>query len=708
MKCYIILATSLLLLCVNARAQTASRLLGRADKAYAAIRLPEAMRYYLQANAREPGNQYAIRQLALVAQELKYYQEALQWFQKTDFNQAPSSWLLLYAQALSGNEQYEKADSCLRAYQRRTASSGHYNFQPPDRLFRDSSCWQIDYLSVNSALDEFSPCMYGRNLVYVTNQQLPTAVKRVDLHNERPFLQLRMVPDTGIITYRDIRTLDTSRGTDLLYRYIVNDDDTRPTSNDSRTTGIYSIRTAGWKGIQRLNWNNGVNIFGKNIATRYNEGPVTFSPLFDTVYFTRNNFTGGSFRKDSLGLNRLKIYRAVYRNGDWIQITELPFNSGRYSAAHPALTPDGHTLYFASDMPGGFGGKDIYYVTRQTDGNWSVPVNAGPAVNTAGDEVFPYADNQQHLFFSSNGRAGLGGLDIYRIALVNNIITGEAVNPGYPLNTSRDDFGIWCTQDATGFHGFFSSNRYGDDDLLRFRWRQLSLQLTGSVFNRITGLRQAGATISLRSTDRQQDTLTTHTGNFSWQLQPSTDYEIWVAADGMKKQVIPFSTKGITNDSIIHYDIQLEPFPEAASGWRRHCDSLKKQYTVPDIYFHLDSYQIREDALPTLQRLSFLLRQDSTLTLIIRSYTDSRASTRYNNRLSAQRSAAVAGWLEQAGIAGSRLRREYFGETRLKNNCADQVPCPESLHQQNRRTEFSIVKNGTDILLECAGSQTEH
>jgi outer membrane protein OmpA-like peptidoglycan-associated protein len=703
-KLYIYLIILTILSCYPADdlfGQSAVRLQRQADHAYANLRFTEALRYYKLAAGKQPDNPHNIKHIALLEQALQQYTASLPWFEKINFDKEAPSWLLLYSQALAGNEQYERADSCLRLYRVRTQTPVNYDFKAIDRLFRDSAQWHIEYASLNSSLDEFSPAVFGSHLVYVTNQRLPVAVKRVYARNERPFLQLRMVADTGTIKYTDTRKIDSTSGNDFAFRYIINDDDTYPTSNDSRVTGIYNFRYQQWKGMQRPGWNNGVDIFDRNVETKYHEGPVTFSSKFDTLYFTRNNYTPGKYRTGKDGVNRLNIFSAVFRNGVWQKITSFPYNNDDYATGHPALTPDGSVLFFVSDMPGGYGGKDIYYVVKAADGSWGKPVNAGPAINTAFDEMFPYVDNRHTLYFSSNGHSGLGGLDIFRIKWENGAAIGVARNLGYPVNTSKDDFGIWCTEDATGFHGYLSSDRYGDDDIFRFYMRPLRLQLEGSVFRRLTGLRQEGVNISLIGTDQRRDTITDITGNFGWQLFPETDYELHAGKNGMKKVIIPFSTKGITRDSMLYRNIYLDTLDEGRTHWRKNCDSLRKLYTFPDVLYALDSYKVPGSSKPSLDLLVAALKRDTSLSLIIASYTDARASTSYNNRLSAKRSDAVAAWLVQAGITPGRMVKEYYGETRLKNGCKDGVPCPEYLHQQNRRTEFYIIKDGINITLKC-------
>ncbi len=208
--------------------------------------------------------------------------------------------------------------------------------------------------------------------------------------------------------------------------------------------------------------------FNESKKSNFHEGPVCFSRDNKTVYMTRNNNRDGVVKANKNGKSTLKIYESHYGRPDWTKPVELPFNSDDYSCMHPSLSPDGSKLFFASDMPGGSGGYDIYYVERVGSG-WGMPVNLGPVINTDKQEIFPFISQSGSLFFSSNGRAlTLGGLDIY---YVNNPLNNpeEVVNLGDQINSDSDDMAFII--DDAGKNGFFSSNRArgaGKDDVYRF------------------------------------------------------------------------------------------------------------------------------------------------------------------------------------------------------------------------------------------------
>ena len=207
--------------------------------------------------------------------------------------------------------------------------------------------------------------------------------------------------------------------------------------------------------------------FSLEINSALHEGPVTFDRAENTMYFTRSNQQSGVPKPDQSGMVRLKIYTAFRGLYDWERVEELPFNSDEYSCMHPSLSADGSKLFFVSNMPGGYGGMDIYMVIK-INNQWSAPINLGPEINTPQQEGFPFFHESGTLFFSSNGHKGMGGMDIFSIDLSGSR-WGELANLGTPLNSIADDFGF--IMDDSGKKGYFSSNRkggLGKDDLYSF------------------------------------------------------------------------------------------------------------------------------------------------------------------------------------------------------------------------------------------------
>ncbi|MBK8562759.1 MAG: OmpA family protein [Saprospiraceae bacterium] len=207
--------------------------------------------------------------------------------------------------------------------------------------------------------------------------------------------------------------------------------------------------------------------FSISINSQVHEGPVSFSRDNNLMYFTRNNLEGGIAKSNSKGQVTMKIYEARRGQLDWENIRALPFNNDDYTCFHPSLSADGNRLFFSSDMPGGYGGYDLYYVEKKADG-WSKPINLGQAINSAGSEVFPFLHESGTLFYSSNGRGGQGGLDVFMVD-INDSDWGEPTNLETPINSALDDLGFILTPDAQ--RGYFASDRpggSGGDDIYMF------------------------------------------------------------------------------------------------------------------------------------------------------------------------------------------------------------------------------------------------
>jgi len=276
--------------------------------------------------------------------------------------------------------------------------------------------------------------------------------------------------------------------------------------------------------------------FSKNLNSIYHEGPVTFTQNQDTIVFTRSNFYKWRFRKSNEGINKLKMFQAVWDENqkDWTNISPLPFNNDQYSVGHPSLSRDGGRLFYASDLPGGVGGTDIYYSERTIDstGNrtWGTPVNMGVEINTSGNEMFPFIDNEGNLWYASNGMAGLGGLDVF-MSTAKNYEFGKPVNPGYPVNTSYDDF-AFVTQNA-GKDGYISSDRFnnvGNDDI--YKVRRISNNLIVFVYDQENNIPLPYTNIVVAVAGQEPESkICNASGQTKIVVKPSKTYEFIVIKD---------------------------------------------------------------------------------------------------------------------------------------------------------------------------------
>ena len=296
-------------------------------------------------------------------------------------------------------------------------------------MTKNAGIFEINHMPFNSNLDDYAPAILGDKVIFASDRDKGSAVKRVHMWTGNPFAELYGV---------DFKRSGDNPGA---FRY------GRPDK------------------------------YSKAVNTKYHEAAVSFADEGNTMYFTRNNYLNGKEGKSDDGIIKLKIYYGTGKDGNYSSLKDLPFNSNEYSVAHPSLTADGSKLYFASDMPGGFGGMDLYASDKDGD-TWGPPVNLGPGVNTEGNEIFPFIDANNRLYFSSDGHVGLGGLDQYYSTLKGENEWNVPVNLGFPINTTHDDFGMVMDKDEVS--GYFTSDRDGGagrDDIYGFKKMAASVEV---------------------------------------------------------------------------------------------------------------------------------------------------------------------------------------------------------------------------------------
>ena len=434
-----------------------------------------------------------------------------------------------------------------------------------------------------------------------------------------------------------------------------------------------------------------IDKFSKTINSKFHEATPVFTKDGKTMYFTRNNYLDGKKGKDGKKITLIKIYKASFENDKWINVSELPFDSDQYSTAHPALSPDEKTMYFASDMPGTIGQSDLFKVQINEDGSFGTPENLGKTINTEGKETFPFVSAENELYFASDGHPGLGGLDVFVSKINPDGTFGEVQNLGDGVNSSKDDFAYLI--DTNSRRGFFTSNRDGGkgfDDIYTFletRKLKCEQELNGNVATLTTKQPLADTKISLFDSEFKliNTAVSDLNGNYTFSVECGKTYHIRAEKQDYttKEQKITIeSTNGKTN-----LDIALEKVKcQVAIG-----DELGKCFGIKMIYFDLDKSDIRMEAALDLEKILDVLNQYPLMKLDIRSHTDSRATAKYNEALSDRRAKSTLDWLVKNGIDPTRLTGKGYGETQLVNKCADGVECTEEEHQQNRRSEFIII-----------------
>ena len=476
--------------------------------------------------------------------------------------------------------------------------------------------------------------------------------------------------------------------------------------SSARDTGNFSKRIHTWTGEYFTNLYSAdmaedgslgeVNKFGKKINSKFHEATPIFTKDGKTVYFTRNNYLdkrGYDVGKVTL----LKIFKAnLDEEGKWINVTPLPFNSDSYQTAHPTLSPDEKTMYFASDMPGSFGKSDIYKVKINDDGTFGTPENLGKTINTEGRETYPFVNEKNELYFASDAHPGLGGLDIFATQIPEDGIFKKIVNIGEEANSPKDDFAYIINANK---RGFLSSNRdggEGNDDIYKFiETRELFIEqaIFGVVTDATTKevLPNTKITLLDEKFNKLAETTTDDKGFYEFlKLEPNTKYYLRTERpeyDTKETAAITGKEEGRTE-----VNIELEKTVKPVQPG----DDLAKAFGIKLIYFDLDKSNIRPDAAVELAKILDVMEQYPTMKIDVRSHTDCRQTAKYNAALSDRRAKSTMAWLVSKGIAKNRLTGKGYGESQLVNDCGceptNASSCSEEQHQANRRSEFIITK----------------
>ncbi|MDY0781012.1 OmpA family protein [Tenacibaculum sp. IB213877] len=421
----------------------------------------------------------------------------------------------------------------------------------------------------------------------------------------------------------------------------------------------------------------------EQINSKYHESNPIITKDGLTIYFTRDNFDGKNLEFDKQGKTHLKIFKAEWVDGKWINIQELPFNSNEYSTGHPALSEDEQTLYFVSDMPNGYGGTDLYKVSILEDGSFGTPENLGNTINTESREMFPFIDSNNNLYFASDGHLGLGALDVFESKLNEEKKYTKPVNLGSPINSSLDDF-AFVIDNYKGY-GYFSSNRKGgkgDDDIYSFLIYKCKEDIKGLVTEANTNKPLSNVTIRLIDEEGKPIATqqTKQDGSYFFKkIDCEKKYTIAATKDDYK----PFHKNTQTldvNEKILQTDIQLESL------------IIEDQIVINPIFFDFNSSKIKEDAEYELEHIVSVMKNHPEMIIKIESHTDSRGTKTYNRILSDKRAKSTRDYIISRGIAKERIQSAIgYGEDRLLNHCNDNNKCTEEEHQKNRRSYFYIL-----------------
>ena len=385
------------------------------------------------------------------------------------------------------------------------------------------------------------------------------------------------------------------------------------------------------------------------------EGTLCLNQNGTTMFFT----TCQSENKKSLGC---EISISELKGKIWGSLNKLEVKvDSNTTIGHPTISPDEKVVIFSAEMNGGYGGKDLWMVTKIARGQWSEPANLGPAVNTDGDEMFPFLHNDGSLYFASNGHVGMGGLDIFKSELDNNGIYVSAINLKSPINSSADDFGMIVERKSE--RGYFASNRRtwtgtdgvvnksnGSDNIYQFELPPLILTLQGVITDTKTGAVVTGANVKLVGDDESALEVTTdNTGSYNFELNPLTTYEIIVTREGYLNNKVTETTVGIDVNTDLIKDINIDP--------------IKKEIILPRIEYDFAKSDLRPQSILDLDLLIITLNENPNITIELNSHTDFRGTSNQNNKLSQERAEVCVQYLIQSGISVDRLTPNGKGES---------------------------------------------
>ena len=660
---------------------------------------------YLQKKANDT---IALKMLSDCYQKLNAYDSALFYQEKAVLLGATKTKQL--AELYANNNDYAKAKD-LYAYFlseeiTKTAEARLYGFKNTTGMLADSLDYRLHNLSINTPFNEFNGVLYKDGLVLESNRiKMPLIpkkfIKRFFTRTPKPhefawdgagFSKLYYYPNIDSIridsafVYRPWME-KTSKLNYTDYSVI--------TPNDSRkvpSTSNFYFPNYEDKKLQN---------FDAFLSDQMNVGAVSFTTDGKKAYYTRN-------QKKSNNIYQLEIWEAFQIAGQWVGAHKLFFNNSKYSYFHPAITPDGKRLYYVSDDPAGQGGTDIYYVDQNEDGSWRNTVNLGQDINTTSNELFPtfYEGN---LYISSNGHPGLGGLDIYKLTRNNK---GSVVlkNMGYPINSNKDDFAL----SIKGEKGFFSSNRYGSDDIIAFDHIVSFIKMRGKVLldsNCVAGkkvylqqINEKGVLVTKDSTIIGKDC------TYEFNVRPNQTYTIMAYNNDGKsfEQVIQSDGYVKMNDNYIKEATLINiPLPEKekletklykeaelasmTKNFRLTIDSLKaisKDYV--ELHHPFDQVYIIEKDLPDYYKIIEMVKRMQNKKIVIVSAADCNGSLEYNEDLSARRANRIYRTL--AKLSNNQVVIKNVGERELLKACDD---VKKSIDEQviNRYSYVFIIDN---------------
>lgn len=595
-----------------------------ADKLYNRYEYIDAAEEYLKLVSANKADNYVYRQLADSYYNVFNTAEAAKWYAKATEEKQDAEVYYRYAQMLKADGKYDQANKQMEKFaamapndQRAIAFKREPNYIP--RLKNQMKLFDSKTMDINSDKSDFAAVLTNDNTLYFASAR--NTAKKTYGYNDEPYLDL----------YYATRNAD----------------------------GTYS------KPMEV----NGVN-------TKFHDGPATLSADGNTMYFSSETFKDGQFDKDKskkLKYGKVGLFKATKEGDKWTNIKALPFNNKAYNVGNPSLSKDGKTLYFSSDMPGGIGGSDIWKVAVNGDNDYGTPENLGNKINTEGRENFPFITDENKLYFSSEGRQGFGGLDVFVVDLNAGM---EVKNVGMPVNSEKDDFAF--SFNTVNKVGFFSSNRGGQDDIYA-AIPVCGLQINATAKNAKTGELLSGASVAILDEKNNliETKYTTADGFVGYAVDCDKPYTLQVSKEGFVSKTIPVSKKDGGDLPIV---AELDPIDVIVT---------ETEVILNDIFFEYNKSNITKEGAFELDKLVQVMKNSPEMVIMVKSHTDSRGTDKFNMNLSERRAKATVQYVISKGIAKDRISGKGYGESEPKVTCDK---CSEEEHAKNRRSEFMIVK----------------
>lgn len=637
MKKYIVI---MLLLPIGIIAQ--DRALKKASQKFNKASYLSAITIYEQLANRGQGSEEIYEKLGDANYFNANYVKAEQWYRQR-YNLKgvyPKEFLYRYGQSLKSAGKEKEAQEILAQYAKENPNQlrakKYTQGQAQESVKKGSNNFEVKNIDVNSKYSDYSSALKGDTLVFASAR-----------------------PRTGTQIYDR-----TGQPFTNLYSVVKNGD------------GSYSKP----------------ELFSKSSYSVFHEASPVFSKDGNTMYYTQNEVKPKRQRKAVDGL--YKIYKSVREHGKWKSMgVQDIYAKDSVRVAHPALSPDEKTLYFASDGKGTLGQSDIFKVTINDDGSYTAPENLGKNINTEGRESYPFVTRDNILVFASDGHPGMGGFDLFAMDL--NQPSAVPVHLNAPLNSAFDDFGLNWNRETN--KGVFTSNRpngQGDDDLYEFVNNdpifgfEYPSRIVGRVINQATQLAIPGTTVLLFDDQGKEvsRTITDEKGDFKFEnVRANANYRTQALKESFNTNEtqfkLPLYDREVSTEIVLSQkEFKLEKGVD-----------LGKALSLRHIYFNLDKWDIREDAKVELEKIVEVLKAYPNIKIAIGSHTDSRQTKKYNQELSQKRAQSTLQYLVEQGIDKNRLTAKGYGESRLINKCADGAQCTEEEHQLNRRSTFVIV-----------------